>query len=388
MESLKIALVSDWYYPKVGGVAVHMHDLAIHLSRRGHEVDIITNNLETGKEDELKGEGIGLVKVPGHVMEGVGINMTVFARNAHNLRPVLEKYDVVHGQHAFTPLALKAVSSARKAGKGALLTTHSVNFENSRTLKMLAKGAFPYFKYYLKNPHRIIAVSKASKEFIKKFTDVPVDIIYNGISLERFRNDWDRESLKNELGINGPLILYVGRIEPRKGIGVLISAMKNIDGNLVIVGNGSTLPLLKEKARHLGILDKIRFMGHVEYSRLPGLYGASDVFVLPSLSEAFGIVLLEAMASGVPVVGTSAGGIPEIIDGCGIVVKPGNAGELADAVNLLLNNQNLAGKLGKLGRRRVEKLYDWRIIAKKIESTYIEVLNGVSNDDKTGGPDF
>lgn len=386
MESLKIALVSDWYYPKVGGVAVHMHDLAVYLSRRGHEVDIITNNRKTGKEDELRVEGIDLVKVPGHVMEGIGINMTVFARNAHSLQPILEKYDVVHGQHAFTPLALKAVSFARKAGKGALLTTHSVNFENSRALKMIAKGAFPYFKYYLKNPHRIIAVSKASKEFIKKFTDVPVDIIYNGISLERFKDDWDKESLKSELGVEGPMILYVGRIEPRKGVGTLISAMKNINGRLVVVGNGSTLPLLREKARHLGVLDRINFMGHVEYNRLPQLYGASDVFVLPSLSEAFGIVLLEAMASGVPVVGTSAGGIPEILDGCGMVVQPGNADELADAINLLLDNQNLAGKLGRLGRRRVERLYDWRIIAEKIESTYMEVLDEVSEDDKTGGP--
>ncbi|WP_297069478.1 glycosyltransferase family 4 protein [Thermococcus sp.] len=386
MENLKIALVSDWYYPKIGGVAVHIHDLAIHLSRRGHEVDIITNSQKTGKEDELKREGIGLIKVPGHIMRSVGINTTVLARRARSLQPILEKYDIVHGQHAFTPLALKAVSSARKAGKGTLLTTHSVNFEHSRTLKELVKLVSPYFKHYLKKPHRVIAVSKASKEFIREFTDVPVEVIYNGISLERFRDDWDKESLKSELGVEGPMILYVGRIEPRKGVGTLISAMKNIKGRLVVVGNGSNLPLLRKKAKHLGILDRIDFMGHVEYSEIPKLYGASDVFVLPSLSEAFGIVLLEAMASGVPVVGTSAGGIPEILDGCGMVVQPGNADELADAINLLLDNQNLAGKLGRLGRRRVERVYDWRIIAKKVESTYMKVLDEVSGDDKTGGP--
>lgn len=67
METLKIALVSDWYYPKLGGVAVHMHDLALYLRERGHEVDIITNNRKTGKEDELRELGIGLVKVPGKI---------------------------------------------------------------------------------------------------------------------------------------------------------------------------------------------------------------------------------------------------------------------------------------------------------------------------------
>ena len=379
MESLKIALVSDWYFPKIGGVAVHMHDLARHLSMRGHDVDIITNDLPTGKEDELMAEGIGLVKVPGRVVNGLGVNAGVFARNVSYLYPFLEGYDVVHGQHAFTPLSLKAASAARKLGKASLLTTHSINFENSSALKGLARISFPYFKYYLGNPHRIVAVSKASREFIKRFTDVPVEVIYNGIDIEKFHDDWDRDSLRRDLELpSGKLILYVGRLEPRKGVGVLISAMKYVDGFLLIAGNGSILPLLREKAKRIGVLDRVRFLGYMEYSKLPKLYAASVVFVLPSLSEAFGIVLLEAMASGVPVIGTSVGGIPEIIDGCGILVRPGDPRALASAINSVLNNQNFARRLGKLGRRRVERIYSWNIIAKKVEALYREVLDEVA----------
>ena len=377
MESLKIALVSDWYYPKLGGVAVHMHDLALNLRRLGHEVDIITNDLTTGKEDELLEAGIGLVRVPGHVVKDVGINATVFSHNARILEPYLRGYDVVHGQHAFTPLALKAISLARKLGQASILTTHSIDLENTRYLRAAARITFPYFKYYLMNPHRIIAVSKASKLFIKKFTDVPVDVVYNGINTSMFHDRWNKEELREELGLgDGPLILYVGRLEPRKGINVLVSAMRWIEGTLLVVGKGNMLPLLRREAKMLGVEDRVRFMGMVEYGLLPRIYGASDVFVLPSLSEAFGIVLLEAMSSGVPTVGTTVGGIPEILDGCGLLVPPGDANRLAEAVNRILDNQSFARKLGRLGRSRVERVYSWDVIVRRTVSIYRAVLEG------------
>jgi len=380
MESLKIALVSDWYFPKLGGVAVHMHDLALYLRKRGHEVDIITNDRVTGKEAELRDNGIGLVKVPGYTFGSVGINMTVFSRNASRLIPYVRDYDVVHGQHAFTPLALKAVSAGRKAGKATLLTTHSINYENSSAIRALARITFPYFRYYLGNPHRIIAVSRASKDFIRRFTRVPIEVIQNGVNVDFFDIPLSKEEAKERLGLGERVILYVGRIEPRKGVSTLINAMRHVDGTLLIAGQGSMLPLLKERARLLGISKKVRFLGRVEYSELPLYYRASDVFVLPSLSEAFGIVLLEAMASGTPVIGTSVGGIPEIIDGCGIIVPPGNAKKLAEAINLILGNQNIEKRFGRLGKRRVEKVYDWNVVVGKIEALYRDVLNEVAEN--------
>ena len=380
MESLKIALVSDWYFPKLGGVAVHMHDLALYLRKRGHEVDIITNDRVTGKEAELRDNGIGLVKVPGYTFGSVGINMTVFSRNASRLIPYVQDYDVVHGQHAFTPLALKAVSAGRKAGKATLLTTHSINYENSSAIRALARITFPYFRYYLGNPHRIIAVSRASKDFIRRFTRVPIEVIQNGVNVDFFDIPLSKEEAKDRLGLGERVILYVGRIEPRKGVSTLINAMRHVDGTLLIAGQGSMLPLLKERARLLGISKKVRFLGRVEYSELPLYYRASDVFVLPSLSEAFGIVLLEAMASGTPVIGTSVGGIPEIIDGCGIIVPPGNAKKLAEAINLILGNQNIEKRFGRLGKRRVEKVYDWNVVVGKIEALYRDVLNEVAEN--------
>ncbi|WP_456421308.1 glycosyltransferase family 4 protein [Thermococcus sp.] len=380
METLKIALVSDWYYPKLGGVAVHMHDLALHLRSLGHEVAIITNDRETGKEAELKGAGIDLIKVPGYTLGSVGINMSVFSRSATTMIPYIRDYDVVHGQHAFTPLALKAVSAGRKIGKATLITTHSINYENSPVIRAIARVTFPYFRYHLRNPHRIIAVSRASKCFIRRFTRVPVEVVQNGVNVGFFDIPISRNEAKEKLGLGEKVVLYVGRLEPRKGVSTLINAMKHVDGTLLIAGQGSMLPLLRERAKLLGIGNRVRFLGMVEYSKLPLLYRASDVFVLPSLSEAFGIVLLEAMASGTPVIGTSVGGIPEIIDGCGLLVSPGNAKELARAINFVLSNQNIERRLSHLGKKRVEQVYDWNVVVKRVVALYREVLDEVSSN--------
>ncbi len=380
MESLKIAIVSDWYYPKLGGVAVHMHDLALHLRELGHEVAIITNNRKTGKETELNEAGITLVKVPGFTLGSVGINMSVFSHNARSMIPYIRGYDVVHGQHAFTPLALKAVSAGRMVGKATLLTTHSINYENSPVIKALARITFPYYRYYLHNPHRIIAVSRASKEFIRRFTQVPVEVIQNGVNVGFFDIPLSKEEAREKLGLGEKVVLYVGRLEPRKGVSTLINAMKHVDGTLLIAGQGSMLPLLRERAKLLGISDRVRFLGKVEYSRLPIYYRASDVFVLPSLSEAFGIVLLEAMASGTPVIGTQVGGIPEIIDGCGLLVPPGDANKLAEAINFVLSNQNVEKRLARLGKQRVETIYDWSVVVRKVVALYRDVLDEVAEN--------
>ncbi|BAD85080.1 glycosyltransferase, family 4 [Thermococcus kodakarensis KOD1] len=380
METLKIALVSDWYYPKLGGVAVHMHDLALYLRERGHEVDIITNNRKTGKEDELRELGIGLVKVPGKIFPSASLNVSAFAKGYGLLEPLVRGYEVVHGHHAFTPLSLKAAMAARKLGKGSVVTTHSINYENSFTIRTMSRASYPYYRYHLTYPHRIIAVSKASREFIKRFTRVPVRIVPNGINIERFDIPVSKEEAKELLNLDGKVVLYVGRLEPRKGVGTLISAMKDVDGTLLVAGSGSMLPVLRNKAKLLGISNRVKFLGTVSYSILPLYYRASDVFVLPSLSEAFGIVLLEAMASGTPVVGTKVGGIPEIVDGCGMLVPPGNARALSSAINEILNNQNLERKLGKLGKRRVERVYDWSVVVKSVERVYRESLEEAEKD--------
>ncbi|AEH24563.1 glycosyltransferase family 4 protein [Pyrococcus yayanosii] len=378
---MRIALVSDWYYPKVGGVASHMHNLAIHLKRRGHEVAIVTNDLRTGKENELEALGIELVKVPGVVSPIFSINMSYSLASSEEMGEFLKGYDVIHSHHAFTPLALKAAKAGRLLGKATVLTTHSISFAHESRLWEALGLTIPLFSRYLRYPHEIIAVSKAAEAFIRHFTDVPVRVIPNGVDEEVFRplSDREREKRKEELGIEGYAILYVSRMSYRKGPHILLNAFSEVrDAILLMAGSGEMLPFLKAQAKFLGIEDRVKFLGHVSSEFLPKLYGIADVFVLPSITaEAFGIVILEAMASGVPVVASNVGGIPEVVEssGAGILVPPGNELELRRAIETLLEDDELRKEMGKRGRRAVEEKYSWKKVAYEVEACYEEILS-------------
>ena len=140
------------------------------------------------------------------------------------------------------------------------------------------------------------------------------------------------------------------------------------------------LPFLKMQAKFLGIEDRVIFLGYIEDSKLPEVFRMADIFVLPSVtSEAFGIVVLEAMASGVPVIATNVGGIPEIVkeNEAGLLVPPGNELELRNAIQRLLQEEKLRRWYGSNGRRAVEEKYSWDRVVVKIEKTYEEVLSNI-----------
>lgn len=376
---MRIALVSDWYYPKIGGVASHMHNLALKLKGRGHDVAVVTNNWETGKEKELERLNIDLIKIPGVISPIFGINVTYSLKSTQELNEFLKDFDIIHSHHAFTPLALKAVKAGRTLEKGTLLTTHSISFAHESKLWQALGLTFPLFSHYLKYPHRIIAVSKAAKAFIEHFTDTKVEIIPNGVDDKTFHPNWNKEEIKEEFGIEGEVILYVSRMSYRKGPHVLLNAFSQIkDATLVMAGNGELSPFLKAQAKFLGIEDRTRFLGYVPTKELPKIFGMADIFVLPSITaEAFGIVILEAMASGVPIIATTVGGIPEVIkeSESGLLVPPSNELELKNAIEKLLNDESLRKWLGQNGRKAVEEKYSWNNVIKEIEKAYEEVLS-------------
>jgi glycosyltransferase involved in cell wall biosynthesis len=140
------------------------------------------------------------------------------------------------------------------------------------------------------------------------------------------------------------------------------------------------LPFLKAQAKFLGIEDRVVFMGYVPDDVLPEVFRMADVFVLPSVSsEAFGIVVLEAMASGVPVVATDVGGIPEVVkeNEAGLLVPPGNELELREAIQKLLNDEELRKQYGSKGRKAVEEKYSWDKVVVEIEKIYEEILSNI-----------
>ena len=380
---MKIALVSDWYYPKTGGVATHIRDLALHLRSRGHEVMIVTNNCGVHEDKQLNEEEVSIYRVSGLTDPLLSINLSPYA--SRELRNFLseENPDIFHAHHAFTPLSLRGMAVANEENFRTVLTTHSISIAYDSPVWDIFNQAFPVLGWFIDKADRIIAVSNAAKAFISHFTQKEVVVIPNGVDSKKFHPNWNRERLREELGIEEEhIILSVGRISYRKGIHVLLNAMKILteevdDIRLIIIGEGEMSLFLRTQARLLDIEDRVSFMGYVPSQQLPKFFGVTDIFVLPSITaEAFGIVLLEAMASGKPIVATNVGGIPEVVESSksGILVGPGDEYALAKVIFSLLKDENLRNELGKNGRKAVEKRYSWDIISGKIEEVYQKLV--------------
>ena len=220
-------------------------------------------------------------------------------------------------------------------------------------------------------------VTKLGIENHKVFT------IPRGVDTEMFQPRDGDERLKSELGIkeNDTVILYVGRLDRVKGVNYLIQAAKEILANhdnadnikFLIVGDGSLRKQYEKMARPFP--ENIIFLGF--RNDVPQLMNIAHIFVLSSLSEGAANVVMEASASGLPVVATAVGEVPQIVsDGeTGWLVKPKDAGGLAKRIEAIINNPLLGKKMGEAGRRRMEQKYSWEIICEKLEKAYQEVID-------------
>ena len=367
---MNVALITEWFNSYEGGVAGHVKNLALILKKNKIDVSIITNKMKEKKDVNL------------HVYEIEGVKDPMFKLNlspkiTKKMRKILEKnFDVVHCHHAFARLPLTGIHVADKINIPSILTTHTVSlFPDADYLWRPLSYGYPRYRLQISKVKEIIAVSESAKTFIEYFADeTKIRVIPNGVDVNRFSPDNKNENNR------GLVILYMGRLVPKKGIHILIRAMKNIvkkypDALLLIGGRGKMKTFLSSYANTLGLKDNVRFLGYVPDSMLPSLYSSSDVFVLPSITaESFGITLLEAMASGTPVVGSNVGGIPEVINNCGFIVEPSSPKKLSDAVITLLDDEDLRKKFGRKGRKRVEEKYSWDIVGKKIIEVYKEVM--------------
>ena len=379
---MKIALCSDWYYPKIGGIATHIKGLAKYLSRLGHEVQIITvRNFDENYKDE---DG-NVIRVNASTIPGIQILSPL---NLKQVKKVIleEKFDIIHGHHAFTPISLYSISLASKYGIPTVLTAHSLGmgYQYGIVWKTLKPILYPVKKAFDK-ADKIIAVSEAVKQFMSHIVSHPekIEVIPNGIDLEQFIYVPNGKKLREELDLppDAPIALFVGRFSIRKGVHILIDAFKHVvkeipDAQLLIAGKGFLKEYLKHKVKANRITENVKFLGCIFGEILAKFYAASDVFVCPSVfSEAFGIVILEAMASGRPVIATRVGGIPEIIDHevNGLLIEPHDVKELSNAIIRLFSDDRERFEMGRNARKKVEDCYDW----KKLIFDILNVYEGV-----------
>ncbi len=372
---MKIALVSPYDFAYPGGVVNHISALERHLTRMGHQVRVIA---PSSKAVSLFGDRFIAIGRPRPVPASGSIaRVSLSLRLASRIKEVLaqEKFDIIHLHEPFCPMLCSAV----------LRFSNTVNigtFHATQSRPGYNFFGWPFSRIMRKRRARKldgrIAVSRPAMEFAARYIPGNYDIIPNGIDLEHFSPDVPLIEGFRDGKLN---ILFVGRLERRKGLNYLIEAYRQVkkeypESRLIVVGPGLRPRRKYEKqVRRSGLKDVV-FTGPVSYDELPGYYKTADIFCSPATGrESFGIVLLEAMALGKPVVASDIPGYASVMTHGkeGLLVPPKDANELARALLSLMADEPRRRQIGAQGLLTTRD-YDWEQIARRIVAYYQRVL--------------
>lgn len=373
---MKIALVSPYDFAHPGGVTSHISSLERYLTRMGHDVRVIA---PASKAVTAFGDRFIPIGKPRPIpSSGSIVRVTISLRLASTIKAVLEreKFDIVHLHEPFMPMLCSAV----------LRFSDAVNIGTFHAWdgKPGYKFGRPVTTIMLKRRRRKlaggIAVSKMALDYVTKFVPGQYNIIPNGIDMEHFSPD---VTPIEEFCDGRQNILFLGRLERRKGLIYLIKAYHKVqqeipDSRLIIVGPGTRLRKPYERwVRNHGLKDHVVFVGFVPEADKPRYFKTADVYCSPATSrESFGIVLLEAMAVGTPVIATNIDGYSSVVTHGedGLLVPARDSKSLAETLITILHDEELRKKL-KAGGDITAQKYSWEKVSRRILDYYIEVLN-------------
>jgi glycosyltransferase involved in cell wall biosynthesis len=376
----RILIFSTTYFPLVGGAEVAVKEITDRLS--DWQFDLIAAKL---KPDLDSFEKIGRANVY-RVGWGCFWDKYLFPFSAYFKAKKLHKennYQVVQAIMAFyaglAALFFKWTYPETKY----LLTMQSGDSDLFIWLRTWFWHPL-YRKIYTK-PDYIQAISRFLVKRARKYGyRGGVEIVPNGVDLNKFsisNSQFLIQNIKDELRIkpNEKIIITVSRLAKKNGVSDLIKAGKYLDFpfKILILGLGKEEKKLKKLAKKLNLRNEILFLGHVSHQELPRYYFMSDIFARPSLSEGLGNVFLEAMAIGVPIIGTPVGGIPDfLIDGeTGLFCQVNNPQSIAEKIKQVLDDEQLREKIIGNGLKLVQKKYDWNLIAQKMEKIYLKLYD-------------
>jgi phosphatidylinositol alpha-mannosyltransferase len=377
---LRICLVSAAYRPYPSGVSEHVHHLAVALRDLGEDVHILTTSfghsmpqsLESSTPSSLPVTRYGrAVLVP---MNRSYATVPVGLRMSGQVKRFLTEgeFDIVHCHGMFWPeISYWAIRHSRSANLVTFLTAgFRIHTEGAGLFRLLFRGQRAKI-------HGRIAISRRAQQAAEPYAPGEFRIIPCGIDLNRFRPAVGPGSRSPA----APTVLFVGRLDERKGLDVLLRAFPAVSASvpgvkLVVVGRGPLEKRARQTTKDLGISGSVEFLGPAPPDDLPGLYAGSDIYCAPGLGgETLGIVLLEAMASGTPVVASRIPGYDETVrDGVdGILVPPGDPEALASALAGILADELRRKALTVAGLARARE-YAWPRVAQQTLDYYRELL--------------
>ena len=382
---MNVLMVSSDYPPDIGGIAAHVRCLAAALAARGHALAVASVWPASGPASVVTDpDAIRVRRLPGEVRLGP-IRIRIHRRRLRacvRLSLTEQRPDVIHIHgHAWEPYATR--TTARHIP--VVGTMHSSGFiEKSRTA-----GGRATLRAALRHLSAVTAPSRELAGLVDNLALPAGGCVYipNGVDTVLFHPGVDGTRIARELALppGRRIVLCARRLVPKNGVIDLVKALPAIVGShpdVLAVFAGSELPEygaeVRAAARDSGVEGACRFVGPVPNPRMPELVRLATVSVLPSLLEATSITALESMASGIALVATDVGGLPELIadEKTGLLVPRNNPGALAAAISRLLSDEPLARSLAAAARQRALEEFGWDRIAARVEAVYDQAVRG------------
>jgi phosphatidylinositol alpha-mannosyltransferase len=365
-RSLRIALVTEYYYPHLGGICEHVHYFAREARARGHHVDIITSEIPGAAPQP---HVIGIGRSQSVYANGSQARITVGSGLRRRMRQTLARgrYDIVHVHSPLSPvLPMLAIDEADCPVVG----TFHTYFDRSLGYTLGRR----YFQRRLDGLAKAIAVSHSTTVALERYFDADWHIIPNGIDANFFNPGASRPAAMRS---DVPVILFLGRFDPRNGLRMLMDTFRRVRGpqreaQLVVVGGG---PLAAHYRRLAKNDPDITFVGPVLEGR-PGYYANSSIYACPTTKASFGITLLESMACATPIVCSDILGFRDVVRNGreALMVPRGDEGALADGLVRLLDDETLRHRLGANGRE-IAQSYAWPRVTEQVLAVYADVLD-------------
>ena len=380
-----------WEYPPriVGGIARVVHDLSKRLIKDGHEVTVVTYKEGNAPYYE-NDKGVQVYRVdnfminPNNFIDWImQLNFNLIAK-ANEIMSKEGKFDVIHAHDWLVAYAAKTLKASYDIP--IVSTIHAT--ESGRN-----SGIHDEVQRYINDTEwmltyestEVIVNSNYMKCELQRLFGLPfekINVVPNGINLTNFSNVEKDYDFRRQYALdNEKIILFTGRLVYEKGIQHLIAAMPKVlqgyhDAKLIIAGKGGMLDELRQQVRYLGIENKVYFTGYLDSKQIAKMYKCADVAVFPSTYEPFGIVTLEAMLAGIPVVVSDIGGLNEIVEHGvnGMKSYAGNSNSIADSILALLYDKRLASEVVKNAKAKVKNEYNWAKIAQDTHFTYQKAI--------------
>jgi glycosyltransferase involved in cell wall biosynthesis len=395
----KICFISPEYWPLTGGTGSYVYYLSNELLKNRYKIHVVTGANQAQDVKVTPRLDVSFLKIP---KTPIVKSFMLAAASNRKLQSIKDtaNVDIMHPQLPLTPnfavppnfskALVCTVHSTWKGEAEAIRGEPYMRLNANEKVLVSFNGFLRFFEEgMLHRARKIIAVSHFTKWELTNYYKIPaskIKVIHNGVDINKFKPAADKRKIKAELGFNPDdiAIVSVGRLYARKGLFTLIESMPAVvkrfpNAKFIISGKGQSDEVHKliAHATKLGVINNIIFTGYYPDKKLPLLYQAADVFAFSTFYEHHPFAVLEALATGLPVVTTTVGGIPETIQSGknGLLVAPFNVAQFSEKILYLLEHPVEAAEMGALARTTVVEQLDWRIVVKDAMKVYDEALS-------------